>query len=272
MNAVQIGPLLFDGARFTAIIAALAFAVTAGIVSWWYARRGMETRVPVFALIVVWIVAARVGFVAINWETFAAHPLEAFALWQGGFSARAGTIGFAVVALAAILSRPGTVAPILIGAGVAVLAANATEFALRDGSAATLPGTAFSAYEGAPVTLSDRNGTPLVVNLWATWCPPCRREMPMMLEVAGQAEGIDVVFANQGETPPQIASFLDETGLDGDGIVFDPDGQLLGGLGAMGLPTTLFFDAQGSLVSAHTGEISRAAFTSAIEDLGGKVR
>lgn len=267
MSAVQIGPLLFDGARFAAIVAALAFAVVAGLLA---RRRGVD--VPVFALIVAWVVAARIGFVAANWETFAQHPPDAFALWQGGFSVRAGTIGFVFVAVLAALTRPRIVGPVVAGTAMAALVGAVAPFLIPSEGGGRLPDTPFSSYEGPPVVLADRGGQGLAVNLWATWCPPCRREMPMMMDVAGRAEGVDVVFANQAETPPQIAAFLEDMGLSGDGVILDPEGDLLGGLGAMGLPTTLFFDASGSLVAAHTGEISRAAFTSRLQDLGGDIR
>lgn len=272
MNAVEIGPLVFDGARFAAIVAAVTFIAVSGAVVRWMSRREAPVRVPAFALIMAWVVAARIGFVLDNRDTFAAHPLEAFAFWQGGFSVSAGMLGFGAIAVLAFLTRPRSTGPILAGAAAAFLASAVMEFAIHDPAAGQLPDTAFSAYEGPPLVLSERAGTPLAINLWATWCPPCRREMPMMMEVAKLAEGVDVVFANQGETPPQVADFLATLELGSDGILLDPNSELTSELGAMGLPTTLFFDAAGRLVAAHTGEISRAAFTTALEDLGGRVR
>ena len=164
------------------------------------------------------------------------------------------------------------VAPILSGTLVAALAGAIMPFLISSDSSADLPEAAFMTYGGPPIVLSVRDGRPLAVNLWATWCPPCRREMPMMMEIASTAEGVDVVFANQAETPPRIVGFLDNGGLPGEGILLDPEGDLLGGLGAMGLPTTLFYDANGRLVAAHTGEISHAEFTLRLEDLGGEIQ
>ncbi|MFD1914085.1 prolipoprotein diacylglyceryl transferase family protein [Halodurantibacterium flavum] len=267
MSAVQIGSLLFDGARFAAIMAALAFVIVAGLVARW---RGAD--VPVFGLLIAWVVFARIGFVVENWATFAADPLDIFALWQGGFSVRSGAIGFIGTALIVAARRSGMVAPILSGALVAALAGSIAPFLIASDGGSGLPDTPFLTYEGPPVVLSERAGRPLAINLWATWCPPCRREMPMMMEIADRAEGVDVVFANQAETPPRIAGFLDDVDLPGEGILLDPEGDLLGGLGAMGLPTTLFYDADGRLVAAHTGEISRAEFTSRLENLGGEIR
>ncbi|WOI57958.1 TlpA disulfide reductase family protein [Palleronia sp. LCG004] len=267
MSAVQIGPLLFDGDRFAAIMAALAFAIVAGLVARW---RGAD--VPVFGLLIAWVVFARIGFVVENWETFSQHPFEIFAVWQGGFSVRTGTIGLLGTALVFAIRRSGMVAPVISGTLAAAFAGAITPFLIASDGGSGLPDTPFLAYEGPPVVLSERAGRPLAINLWATWCPPCRREMPMMMDVASRAEGVDVVFANQAETPPRIAGFLDDVDLPGEGILLDPEGDLLGGLGAMGLPTTLFYDADGRLVAAHTGEISRAEFTSRLEDLGGEIQ
>src|SRR3546814_20828824 len=55
--------------------------------------------------------------------------------------------------------------------------------------------------EGPPIALAANSGKPRVVNLWATWCPPCRREMPVLAEAARDAEDVEFLFVNQGEGP-----------------------------------------------------------------------
>ncbi|WP_161601051.1 TlpA family protein disulfide reductase [Pseudooceanicola batsensis] len=110
---------------------------------------------------------------------------------------------------------------------------------------------------GEVVALDRRDGRPLVLNLWASWCGPCRVEMPMMQEVAASLEDVDIVFANQGETAQVIAFYLATEGLTSRGVVLDEDKQLSRGYGAAGLPATLFFTAQGELSALHVGEISR---------------
>ena len=172
--------------------------------------------------------------------------------------------------LALLIRRPASGMAL---AGVLTLAAGAglSVLALAGAPAVTLPARAFAALEGPPVVLTQREGRPLVVNLWASWCPPCRREMPMMMELAAAHPGIDVVFANQGEDRGMIEDFLDLQGLEGTGIVLDPDSALMRELGAVGLPTTLFFDADGRVSARATGEVSRAAMLSGMRAAGGDV-
>ncbi|WP_322629100.1 redoxin family protein, partial [Halothiobacillus sp.] len=80
---------------------------------------------------------------------------------------------------------------------------------------------------GSPVDLQAQQGRPMVLNLWATWCPPCRREMPMMVDVAQAQDEVDIVFANQGETTESIGVFLEQSGLPPTGILRDPNSALM---------------------------------------------
>ncbi|MBN0545244.1 TlpA family protein disulfide reductase, partial [Pseudomonas aeruginosa] len=79
---------------------------------------------------------------------------------------------------------------------------------------------------GESVQLADFRGRPLVINLWASWCPPCRREMPVLQQA--QAENPDVVFlfANQGESAETVRHFLQGENLRLDNLLFDNCGQL----------------------------------------------
>jgi thiol-disulfide isomerase/thioredoxin len=120
-----------------------------------------------------------------------------------------------------------------------------------------LPALDLIALDGSTVQLAVRD-RPLVLNLWATWCPPCRREMPMLTDMAATLSEVDFVFANQGETEGQIRTFLLREGLPADGMIRDPNQRLMAELAAIGLPGTLVFDAEGRLVAAQTGEVSRA--------------
>ncbi|WP_206675655.1 TlpA family protein disulfide reductase [Marinobacter daqiaonensis] len=107
----------------------------------------------------------------------------------------------------------------------------------------------------------------MVVNLWATWCPPCRREMPVLAEAQAGQEGIDFVFVNVGEEPPTIRGFLDSQGLALDNILLDRNNRLGAVTGTHVLPTTLFYNADGLLVYSHTGELSRATLRQGVEKL-----
>ena len=99
-------------------------------------------------------------------------------------------------------------------------------------------------------------GKPIVLNLWATWCAPCRRELPMMANSAKQNPKVHFIFANQKESASQVGDYLSEQNLSIEHVVFDKKGELARKAHSIGLPTTLFFDAKGTLIKTKVGEIS----------------
>lgn len=124
--------------------------------------------------------------------------------------------------------------------------------------AATLPSLPLTDLDGAPVDLKQFEGRPVVLNLWATWCPPCRREMPVLERAADERPDVAFVFANQAESSEAVRDFLAHEGLQLDNMLLDPDTAVARHFQARGLPTTLFFNADGTLRNAHLGEVSRS--------------
>ncbi|MCY1304649.1 Thiol-disulfide oxidoreductase ResA [compost metagenome] len=122
-----------------------------------------------------------------------------------------------------------------------------------------LPELALMDLQGRPVDLHELDGRPMVVNLWATWCPPCRREMPV-LEAAQKANPeIRFVLVNQGEHAEAVTRFLAEQGLEPDEVLLDAGNRLGQATASHGLPTTLFYDANGRMQHSHMGELSAAS-------------
>ncbi|WP_342298201.1 TlpA disulfide reductase family protein [Cereibacter sphaeroides] len=119
--------------------------------------------------------------------------------------------------------------------------------------------------DGGPAGFTP--GQPVVLNLWASWCPPCRREMPMMTEIAAEETKVGMVFANQGEGEATIRRFLDAQDLPQAGMWLDPSSTMQAEFTVPGLPATLFFDASGALHHIHMGEISRAGLLSRMDEI-----
>ncbi|RAJ98425.1 TlpA family protein disulfide reductase [Aliidiomarina maris] len=107
--------------------------------------------------------------------------------------------------------------------------------------------------------LSDYfDGRPMIVNLWASWCPPCVREMPL-LEAAEQANpDVRFIFINQREHPDVVAEFLVQHSLDLATVLRDHSGDFSAAVGAHVMPTTLFFDADARLQKRFYGEVNQA--------------
>ena len=123
--------------------------------------------------------------------------------------------------------------------------------------------------QGNPVNLRDYAGQPLVVNLWATWCPPCRREMPVLMQAQQREAAITILFVNQGESAALVGEFLAAQQLSLDNLLLDEQVQLGQLVGSRALPTTLFYDAEGRQVGSHLGELSHASLERALERLRG---
>ena len=140
-----------------------------------------------------------------------------------------------------------------------------------------------SAQQQAPdVMLTEFNGTrtlslpqliagkPAVVNLWATWCGPCRAEMPTLAAAQQSAPDVTFIFVNQGESPATVAAYLQRSGLRLTNVWLDSASRLGPASGSQGLPTTLFFDATGQRVDAHFGMLNAAALQVQLDRLRGR--
>ena len=121
---------------------------------------------------------------------------------------------------------------------------------------------------GGAVRLPEFTGRPMVVNLWATWCPPCRREMPVLAEAQAQRADVAFVFVNQGEGANEVRDYLRGGAMALRNVVLDPASRVSQSTGARGLPTTLFFDAGGRLVDVHMGELTRAGLAQKLRRFG----
>jgi len=111
--------------------------------------------------------------------------------------------------------------------------------------------------DGRPVTLEAFRGRPVLVNVWATWCPPCREELPSLdrLKTIAEREGVfDVVAISVDRVSlEQLRSFLSVNGVAGLGLYRGDSDAVLRALRVPGLPTTVLLDAQGREVARLLG-------------------
>ena len=134
-------------------------------------------------------------------------------------------------------------------------AADAFAFAFRDRPRA-LPALHFEDGVGHPLSLDDFRGRPVVLNIWATWCVPCRREMPALgrLQAEFDKSGLLVLpLSIDRRGAPAVRQFYRDLGLAGLGVYIDRSGAAAGDLGAIGLPTTLLIDRDGREIGRKIG-------------------
>ncbi|CAN7758224.1 TlpA disulfide reductase family protein [Ensifer adhaerens] len=270
MNAVAIGPFAFSADRFSVIAGLIVFMVVGSLLA---ARVDNRLGTWTTAAALFGVVGARAGHVLIHAESFLREPLRALAIWQGGFSPTGGLVGVLLATL--VLWRnspriaPWTIVPLACGLFVWIVVTT-----LIDGGVAPrAPETSYAVLStDETLALADRKGRPAVLNLWASWCPPCRREMPMMAEMAGNNPQVDFLFANQGESREVIAAYLRQTGVDLETILLDPFSDLSRHYAAIGLPATLFINPDGTLAATHLGEISRETIAERVTTLSSEDR
>lgn len=119
-----------------------------------------------------------------------------------------------------------------------------------------LPDFSFADAEGGSKTLADFRGKVVLLNIWATWCVPCREEMPAFDELQTKLGGEDfeVVAVNIDKGGGEkAASFLKETGATNLALYTDPSGKLFVTLKAVGMPTTLLIDRDGKEIARLVG-------------------
>jgi thiol-disulfide isomerase/thioredoxin len=119
----------------------------------------------------------------------------------------------------------------------------------RDGAAgrigAVAPDFEWVGPDGQILRLSSYRGKVVVVNFWATWCEPCRREMPALQRVAASEPDVVVLEVNLMESGDKARSFLESLGLDRLQPVLDTDGATTRRFGVLTLPSTFFVDKDG---------------------------
>ena len=242
----------------------------------WALARFVAQRLPdaspkaaggmVFDALLWGLLAARLSFIAQWWEEYAAAPRSMIAIGDGGFTWWVG----ALVALAFVRwrtrARRALRPAVLVGIAGGVLAwlAAGGMFAMLHHSGPPLPELRLETLDARPVDLGSYRGRPVVLNLWATWCPPCRREMPAFEQAQAAFPNVAFVMVNQGESAQQAQAFLEREGLTLTDVLLDPSSRTMQEMGTRSLPTTLFFDTQGQLVASHVGELTIASLKDAI--------
>jgi thiol-disulfide isomerase/thioredoxin len=118
------------------------------------------------------------------------------------------------------------------------------------------PDTVFNDPNGGQATLAEFSGKPVLVNLWATWCAPCVKELPT-LDRLSQSPGAPQVLAISQDMAPRasVVAFLDSHRIANLAAYQDPRMGLSGALGANVLPTSVLYDAEGKEVWRYVGDL-----------------
>lgn len=247
-------PIIF----LVAVFAALSVAQMLG-------PRRPTAEVDVATVIGAGLLTARMVFVARYFADYG-NLWRLVDVRDLGFDLTAGLVG-SLLALAWRLTRSDAcrlpvVSALLAGVVVygsgQVLASQAMQPNLPR---ATLPTTNNS------TELIETSGKPTVVNVWATWCPPCQAELPIFAQMQREMPAVKFIFVNEDSDISRVRPYLDAHGIRLDHSLLDLHGSVAAQVSARGYPTTLFYDRSGHLLSNHLGPFSQATLSDALKRL-----
>lgn len=129
------------------------------------------------------------------------------------------------------------------------------------------PGFALRALEGNQVSLSDFRGRPVLINFWATYCVPCRVEMPLIQQMAGQHSRLVVLLVDERDGTPAARNFISELQIRAT-VLLDTDGKVGDLYRLTGLPTTIFVRADGTVEGRYIGQTNGQVLGAHIAAIG----
>jgi cytochrome c biogenesis protein CcmG/thiol:disulfide interchange protein DsbE len=259
-DALRLGPLAIEWGRLGLLAGLFAFLLLAG-------RAGRRVEGAAWLVVGASLVVGRLAYALRDPANFALAPNG----WLSLLDPRYGSVSLLWAAAAAVLgalialrsravalAAPATVA-LLLGFGLPLL---------RPAAAAQAPASTIPVLVlGSEPTTWGELPRPALVNFWATWCPPCREEMPLLAEYA--AKGAPIVFMNDQESPEIIRDFLSTSRL-GIATVHIATPTLDDALGVSALPTTVAVDSQGNIIARHLGPFDRVGLEDMLDFIEGK--
>jgi thiol-disulfide isomerase/thioredoxin len=258
ISSVQLGPLALP---LSPLVLALAAALALVVGKRLGRSLAVDAESVLLRMFLLGLVAARLGFV---WEwrgVFLHEPWSILDIRDGGWEAVAGFVVAGLYGLVLVQRQSVLRKPLMAATSTLLVCWTVGEVAiaaLTTGARLPMPALSLPALDGRSVALAGFLGKPTVVNLWATWCPPCRREMPLLQEAQAAHPELNFVFINQGEAREDIVRYLQGQSITLRNVLIDARRATGAAFKEQALPTTLFFDAQGRLVSTRVGALSEA--------------
>ncbi|WP_374667548.1 prolipoprotein diacylglyceryl transferase family protein [Acinetobacter sp.] len=265
-EALHLGPLMLPWTLII-LIAALTvmalFARYAGQRLGWPESIKSELQDSIWTSVWIGLISARLVFVLLNIDAYAASPIDMIKIQDKGFHLIGGVIAGGAWFFwknRNLMTKAKVVLMLsfVIVAGAGMLLKNTLQ------KETNYPDLHFSALQengsvsARPASLSSFKGKPAVVNLWASWCPPCHREMPVLARAQNQYPQVQFIMLNQSEGSAAVSAYLKKHQFDFKHVLLDTNGDMPAAMNTFGLPSTLFFDAQGRLLERHMGELTPA--------------
>lgn len=256
--SISLGPF---GFAVSHVIFFVACALALGLAAWFGRKKKLPISDAVFRVLAVTLIAARLSFVLRFYDMYLPSPWQILNVRDGGFDLWSGVaVGALMLGWEMFRRRPMAVSVFVASlTGLVVFVGLQFGHDLHRGDKPYIPELTLQNMTSQPVKLAQAyRGQGVIINLWATWCPPCVREMPLLMDAQQRWPELAIVPVNQGDSPAAIQSFLNDHELNFEHSLVDLNSALSNAIESFVLPTTLFFNAKGLLVDSHIGELSAA--------------
>lgn len=270
MLSVKLGPFAVQ-ADYLLLAGSLLVAVLVGRLAGGRYRVGIGNILIDMMLLAIPV--ARIAFVWTWFEQYRDSPWSIFDLRDGGFTLWAGLAAALLLALVRVRQNPGLRVPLSLGlmAGLLAWVAMGASGILGLRQQTLVQTTSLTTLAGNSASLSSFSADkPMVVNLWATWCPPCRREMPVLAQAQQAERDVVFVFVNEGDDREKVNRYLNTSQLSLGNVLLDTGQELSRVILSTALPISLFYDKAGHLVDTHVGMLSKATLYEKLEKIQAK--
>ncbi len=257
---VNIGPFAFQ----LTYLLALACASVAIAVGWVVGRKSQIGISDVlYDMVLVAVPTGRAVFVAIWTSAYQDDPWSVFDIRDGGIDPWSALTAALLMAVWRVRQRPVLLKPLLIGLLAGTGAWHIFSVIGWTGTPPqTLPAISLIDMDSKSKPLEvPADGRAMVVNMWATWCPPCQREMPALSRAQGVHPNVSFVFVNQGESLEVVRKYMRASPFHLDQVLIDVDNLLGKAMDSNALPMTLIYGENGRLLYSHQGLISETVLS-----------
>ncbi len=167
-----------------------------------------------------------------------------------------------------VIAIPVIIFAIVIGIYILASPSGSSTMA-KSGSSVEAPDFTFALLDGKKVSLSDYRGKPVVLNFWASWCPPCREETPVMVKISDKyEEQVQFLGVVQSDTAESASKFAEEFKMNYPSGL-DSTGEISNAYKIAGIPTSFFINGDGTVQASYIGPIEEEILIDYIEDLLG---
>ncbi len=259
MNSLALFGVSFPLIPFLGLSALLLMAIGNRLLP--FGVPGLIDRI--ISRVFVALIVSRMVFVVQYRDQYFSDETPAFAIVDirdRGFEPVAFLVVMALGLGHMLLREPRLRRPLLVLMATALVwvGAGMTLFKYTYSTPQNWPEYSFRDLTGNPEPLRSGVANMTVVNLWATWCPSCRTEMPVFEQAQYSYPHVRFIMLNQGESRTEVADFIEAEGYQFDNLWLDTEGRMGLWFGQSALPVTLVFNKEGKLLSGHMGVMSAA--------------